>query len=112
MDEKAGFTIQNQGGDLTFTSIVTSKIFWLALGLFGQTVFFMRFFVQWLASEKAKKSTIPVSFWYFSILGGLITLVYAIHQKDPVFILGQSTGLFIYLRNLWFIKKHAQVDSD
>lgn len=97
---------------MNIPSIVTSKTFWLILGLFGQTVFFMRFFVQWLATERAKKSTIPVSFWYFSILGGFITLIYAIYRKDPVFILGQSTGLFIYLRNLWFIRKNAKVESD
>jgi lipid-A-disaccharide synthase-like uncharacterized protein len=68
----------------------------------------MRFFVQWLASEKAKKRTIPVAFWYFSVIGGIILLAYAIHQKDPVFILGQATGLLIYFRNLWLIRNTGQ----
>jgi len=97
---------------LNFVSIITSKTFWLVFGLAGQAAFFMRFFVQWLASEKAKKSTIPISFWYFSIIGGITLLIYAIHQKDPVFILGQATGLFIYLRNLWLIRKAGAPASD
>jgi lipid-A-disaccharide synthase-like uncharacterized protein len=80
-------------------------MFWLVIGFVGQTLFAMRFLIQWIASEKAKKSVIPVAFWYFSIGGSLILLVYAIHRRDPVFILGQSTGTFIYLRNLYLIKK-------
>ncbi len=72
----------------------------------------MRFLVQWLASEKAKKSVIPISFWYFSIGGALILLIYSIYRLDPVFILGQSTGLFIYLRNLILIKKYNKGSDD
>lgn len=68
----------------------------------------MRFFVQWLASEKQKKSVIPRTFWYFSLSGGITLLVYAIYRKDPVFIFGQATGLFIYLRNIYFIKIEKQ----
>lgn len=75
--------------------------FWLLIGLTGQAFFFSRFFVQWLASEKAKRSVIPMSFWYLSLAGGSVLLIYAIHVGDPVFILGQSTGAFIYLRNLY-----------
>lgn len=60
--------------------------------------------MQWIASERQKASVVPKSFWYFSVGGGLILLAYSIHRKDPVFILGQSTGLFIYLRNLWFLR--------
>ena len=59
------------------------------------------FLVQWIASERAKRSVIPMAFWYFSLAGGLVLLIYAIHVGDPVFILGQSTGAFIYLRNIW-----------
>ena len=81
------------------------KYLWIAVGLLGQGLFFLRFFFQWIASEKHKKSVIPVSFWYFSILGGLILLAYAIYRKDPVFILGQSLGVFIYARNLYFITR-------
>ena len=78
---------------------------WLATGLVGQALFFGRFFVQWIASERQKASVVPKSFWYFSIGGGLVLLAYSIHRRDPVFILGQATGLFIYLRNLWFLRR-------
>jgi lipid-A-disaccharide synthase-like uncharacterized protein len=76
---------------------------WLITGFAGQIVFFLRFLIQWLVSEKHKKSVIPVSFWYLSISGGLILLAYAIHRKDPVFIAGQSSGVLIYVRNLILI---------
>jgi len=76
---------------------------WLGIGFFGQFMFFMRFLVQWIVSEKKKESVIPLSFWYFSLLGGLILLSYAIYRKDPVFILGQAGGAFIYFRNLMLI---------
>jgi len=79
---------------------------WLLVGFVGQGLFFMRFFVQWLASEKAKKSVIPDLFWYFSFGGGGVLLIYSIYRQDPVFILGQSTGMLIYLRNLYFIRKN------
>ena len=78
---------------------------WLIVGFAGQGLFFMRFFVQWIASEKQGRSVIPEAFWYFSILGGLTLLVYAVWRQDPVFILGQSIGLLIYSRNIYFIKK-------
>ncbi len=77
---------------------------WVIIGLVGQLMFTARFLVQWLASEKARKSIIPVAFWYFSIGGGLILLSYAIYRRDPVFILGQSLGLSVYLRNLALIR--------
>ena len=76
---------------------------WLVVGLLGQALFSARFIVQWLSSERMKKSVIPSAFWYFSIAGGATLLAYAIHRRDPVFILGQATGLFIYLRNLQFV---------
>lgn len=76
---------------------------WLAVGLIGQALFSARFFVQWLQSEKLKKSVIPSAFWYFSMAGGITLLAYAIHRRDPVFIIGQGTGLFIYFRNLQFL---------
>lgn len=78
---------------------------WLGIGFLGQAMFTGRFLVQWLASEKKKESVIPMAFWYFSISGGLILLLYAIHKQDPVFILGQALGVFIYLRNLHLIFK-------
>ncbi|WP_431064632.1 lipid-A-disaccharide synthase N-terminal domain-containing protein [Methylotuvimicrobium sp.] len=76
---------------------------WLSVGLLGQALFSARFFVQWLQSERQKKSVFPVAFWYFSIGGGITLLTYAIHKEDPVFIIGQASGLFIYLRNLYFV---------
>ena len=74
------------------------------LGFLGQAVFFTRFLVQWLASEKEKRSVIPIAFWYFSIGGALLLLLYGILDRDPVILVGQSTGLLIYLRNLYFIR--------
>jgi lipid-A-disaccharide synthase-like uncharacterized protein len=76
---------------------------WLIIGFTGQALFSMRFLIQWIKSEREKRSTIPIAFWYFSLAGGASLLIYAIHRKDPVFILGQATGLFIYSRNLYLI---------
>ncbi len=84
---------------------------WAMIGLIGQGMFFMRFFVQWIASEREKKSVVPEMFWYFSLCGGLIVLTYAIHKKDLVFILGQLPGVFIYLRNIYFIRNHRRVNQ-
>jgi len=77
----------------------------LVVGFAGQALFGMRFLIQWIASEKEKRSVITVVFWYCSIGGGLVLLTYAIYRMDPVFILGQSTGVFIYARNLYFIRR-------
>jgi lipid-A-disaccharide synthase-like uncharacterized protein len=84
--------------------------FWLIFGLAAQGCFFFRFFVQWIASERRKKSVIPIHFWYLSVLGGLGLLIYSIHIMDPVFIIGQSLGILIYARNLILIhrEKHAE----
>ena len=85
-------------------------LIWLAIGFVGQGLFFMRFFVQWLWSERKRRSVIPVAFWYFSIAGGATLLMYALHRADPVFICGQATGLLIYARNLQLIaraRKHT-----
>ena len=68
---------------------------WIVIGFAGQALFFGRFFVQWIASERRKQSVIPRAFWYLSLAGGSVLLVYAIHQRDPVFIVGQATGFFI-----------------
>ena len=78
--------------------------FFMILGFIGQFFFSMRFVVQWIASEKNKKSVVPLSFWIFSVLGSSLLLIYAIYRKDPVFILGQAPNLLIYFRNIWFIK--------
>lgn len=81
-----------------------TEAIWVLIGLFGQLMFTARFLVQWISSERARRSIIPMAFWYFSIGGGLILLSYAIYRRDPVFILGQSMGLVIYLRNIWLIR--------
>ncbi|RJP20759.1 MAG: hypothetical protein C4520_10855 [Candidatus Abyssobacteria bacterium SURF_5] len=76
---------------------------WLIIGFVGQIVFSLRFLVQWVASERCGKSVIPVAFWHISLLGSSILLAYAVYRRDPVFILGQSFGAFIYIRNLMLI---------
>lgn len=76
---------------------------WLGVGFLGQGLFSARFLVQWIASERRKESVVPTPFWFFSIGGGVTLLAYAIYRLDPVFILGQGAGLFVYARNLYFI---------
>jgi len=78
---------------------------WLVIGFAGQALFSARFLVQWVYSERRKRSLIPVAFWYFSLAGGATLFTYALHIGDPVFILGQSMGVLIYTRNLYFIHK-------
>jgi len=84
---------------------------WLILGFVGQALFSMRFLIQWIYSEREKRSIIPTAFWYFSLGGGLTLLFYAILREDPVFIVGQGTGLFIYMRNLMLIRKEIESKS-
>src|SRR5580693_4353840 len=85
------------------------KLSWLVLiGYIGQALFTMRFLVQWIASERARKSVFPVAFWFFSIGGGVLLFVYALTIKDPVFILGQGFGVFVYLRNLYFVYRERR----
>jgi len=81
---------------------------WLTVGFVGQALFSSRFLIQWIVSERAKRSMVPTAFWLFSIGGGSVMLVYAIYREDPVFIAGQAGGLLIYGRNLWFIFKNAR----
>jgi lipid-A-disaccharide synthase-like uncharacterized protein len=82
------------------------EFWWVVIGLGGQLMFTARFLVQWIASERARRSVVPLAFWYFSLGGGVILFAYAVHRWDPVFIFGQSLGVFIYSRNLWLI--HAE----
>ncbi|MBM7070138.1 lipid-A-disaccharide synthase N-terminal domain-containing protein [Actibacterium sp. 188UL27-1] len=79
------------------------EFWWVMVGLGGQLLFTARFLIQWIASERAGKSVMPVAFWYFSISGGIILFAYACYRQDPVFILGQTMGLVVYIRNLWLI---------
>ena len=87
------------------------EFWWVALGLTAQAIFASRFIVQWIASERAGRSYVPVIFWYLSILGGLLLLAYAIHRADRVFILGQATGLIVYTRNLMLIHRAKKADA-
>lgn len=94
-------------------SIATSgySMGWILAGFAGQALFTSRFLVQWIASERVQRSVVPHLFWYLSMAGGTILLIYAIHRRDPVFIAGQATGLFVYSRNLWLIfraKRHIE----
>ncbi len=91
--------------------MLTTETIWLGIGFFGQALFFGRWLVQWIASEKRAESQVPVSFWYMSLIGGLITLAYAIYRMDPVFIAGQSVGSVVYIRNLMLIRRANQADS-
>jgi lipid-A-disaccharide synthase-like uncharacterized protein len=79
---------------------------WLVIGFLGQFLFAARFIVQWVASERKRESHVPVPFWYFSLIGGAITTAYAIHRRDPVFIVGQASGLIVYARNLMLIYRN------
>jgi lipid-A-disaccharide synthase-like uncharacterized protein len=86
-----------------WANISTTELIWLSVGFAAQAMFSMRFVIQWLASEKARRSVVPETFWYFSFAGGLMLFIYAIYRMDPVFILGQGSGLLIYARNIHFI---------
>lgn len=83
----------------------------LVIGFVGQGLFSMRFIIQWLASEKAKKSVIPFSFWTLSLSGSVFLLIYAIYKRDPVFILGQAPNVLIYSRNIYLIRKNKGVEG-
>ena len=96
----------------SITWLQTHITLWVVIGLFGQSMFMMRFIYQWIASEKAKRSVIPEAFWYFSLCGSFIVFAYALHKKDIVFILGQGMGAFIYIRNIYFIWRHKKLHGD
>lgn len=95
--------LQNLIGEYLHDVFFTRLDGWIVVGYFAQILFSMRFLVQWLESERAGRSVIPLAFWLFSIGGGLLLLVYALHRRDPVFIAGQALGVFIYARNLHFV---------
>lgn len=90
---------------------ITRLDWWVLLGLVAQALFTMRFLVQWIASERAGHSVIPMAFWLFSIGGGLLLLVYALYRKDVVFIAGQAFGVFVYLRNLYFVMRDRKAET-
>ena len=85
--------------------MMTNEMLWLGFGFFAQFIFFMRFVVQWIHAERKQSSEIPVIFWYLSILGAVMLLMYSIHRADPVFATGQALALVIYIRNLMLLRK-------
>lgn len=87
-----------------------TELWWVMFGFAAQLMFTARFLLQWIASERAKDSVMPVAFWYFSLAGGVMLLSYAVYRADPVFILGQSLGVVIYARNLWLIYAKRRAD--
>lgn len=96
-----------------WASVSTTELIWLMVGFAAQLMFSMRFILQWIASERAKKSIVPEVFWYFSLAGGVLLFAYAIYRLDPVFMMGQGMGLFIYARNIQLIwqQKDSTVDN-
>jgi len=86
-----------------FNITSTRDLIWLTIGIVAQLAFSARFLVQWISSEKARKSVMPVAFWWFSICGGLLLLAYGFYRGEPVIILGQAFGIVVYFRNLWLI---------
>jgi len=90
----------------------SDSIAWIVLGLMGNAAFFSRFLVQWLASERARESVIPRAFWHLSIVGSLLLLTYAIHRRDPIFILAYLPNAFVYIRNLILIRRKEAGDAE
>jgi lipid-A-disaccharide synthase-like uncharacterized protein len=95
--------LANAVGGYLHEVFVINPDWWVLLGFLAQAFFTARFAVQWLASERAGKSVIPLAFWWLSIGGGVLLFVYALYRKDPVFIAGQGFGVFVYARNLYFV---------
>ncbi|HYD65880.1 lipid-A-disaccharide synthase N-terminal domain-containing protein [Azospirillum sp.] len=91
-----------------FNDRSTTEIVWIGIGFFAQALFMMRFVVQWIASERVRRSIVPETFWYFSIGGGILLLAYSIYRMDPVYMFGQGLGLLIYFRNLYFVWTHKR----
>ncbi len=87
---------------------MNTETFWLIIGFAGQGLFSMRFLWQWITSERARRSVIPLAFWYFSLAGGITLFSYALYRMDPVFIVGQGAGIVIYSRNLYLIYREKQ----
>ncbi len=85
--------------------------FWLAFGIIAQLLFTARFIVQWVASEKAGRSVMPMTFWVFSITGGMMTLLYGLVRREPIIIMGQAFSVFIYLRNVTFVLRERRSKS-
>jgi lipid-A-disaccharide synthase-like uncharacterized protein len=98
-------------GDYLYDVFVAKFDFWLAFGLIAQLLFTARFLVQWISSERAGQSVVPMAFWFFSMAGGMMTLVYGIAKREPVIIIGQSMATVIYVRNIMLILKNRASGS-
>ena len=103
--------LSNDLAEYFYDVFVTRFDFWLAFGVIAQVLFGLRFIVQWIASERARRSIVPETFWYFSLVGGAMLFAYAIYRLDPVFMLGQGMGLLIYARNIYFIRTHHRATA-
>jgi lipid-A-disaccharide synthase-like uncharacterized protein len=103
--------LANSVGGYLHDVFVAKLDWWVMLGFFAQAFFTARFAVQWIASERVGRSVIPVAFWWCSIGGGLLLLVYALYRRDPVFIAGQAFGVFVYLRNLYFVLRERKMGA-
>lgn len=99
-------------GGYLYDVFIDKADLWLLIGVGGQLLFTARFLVQWIASERAGRSVVPIAFWFFSIGGGMITLIYGIYRREPVIILGQSLSIFIYIRNLMLIFKSRKAKDE
>jgi lipid-A-disaccharide synthase-like uncharacterized protein len=95
-----------------FQGPITLDDLWIMIGLIGQTLFFMRFVIQWIVSEKTGKSVVPEVFWYFSLGGGFVLFAYAFYRQDPVFMLGQGVGLFVYVRNIMLVHRAKKATAE
>lgn len=93
-----------------WSALSPAEVTWLAVGLVGQALFSARWLVQWLITERSRRSVMPDTFWYLSLLGGLLVFAYGLHRMDPVIVLGQF-GVIIYARNLFFIRKEKQAPA-
>lgn len=100
--------LQHAVGGFLYDVFVKQLDWWVALGFIAQLMFTARFAVQWIASERQGRSVIPLAFWVFSIIGGMLLLAYALYRRDPVFIIGQAFGVFVYARNLFLIAKEEK----
>jgi lipid-A-disaccharide synthase-like uncharacterized protein len=95
-----------------WATVSAGELIWLTIGFIAQAMFSMRFIIQWIASERVKRSIVPEAFWYFSLAGGALLFAYAIYRLDPVFMLGQGMGLIIYVRNIQLIRNGRRAERD
>jgi len=91
---------------------MSTEQFWLSVGFLAQGFFSMRFVVQWVATERRRQSVVPIAFWLFSLCGGLTLLTYALHRRDPVYVVAELAGTLIYLRNLYFVHRARRGSVD